>query len=50
MKFTCCICGEKVKEYGNNPYPVKLKGMCCDKCNREVVIPTRIKALKQKEN
>ena len=39
--MNCCICGIKIKDYGNNPDPVKLSGRCCDKCNKEVVIPAR---------
>lgn len=39
----CCICGEPIKGYGNNPAPVKDAGVCCDKCNRDVVIPARLK-------
>lgn len=41
----CCICGEPIKGYGNNPAPVKDAGVCCDKCNREVVIPARLKSI-----
>jgi len=46
--FKCCICGEHSlgwgdnKEFGNNPYPVKEDGECCDKCNITYVIPARI--------
>lgn len=39
---TCCICGKKFKEYGNNPAPVKDEGLCCDDCNFNVVIPARM--------
>lgn len=43
----CCICGEKlpIGKYGNNPEPVKpsSSGVCCDKCNMQVVIPARLK-------
>lgn len=44
----CCICGEKIEGYGNNPWPVKEKGECCDKCNYEEVIPARIRKLYEK--
>lgn len=42
--FECCLCHQKFKGYGNNPYPlVTDKGArCCDKCNYEKVIPARI--------
>ena len=42
----CCICGEPIEGYGNNPFPVKTEGDCCDKCNAEVVIPARIEKMK----
>lgn len=45
---TCCICGKQFTEYGNNPWPVKAEGICCNACNLNVVIPTRIKNLKIK--
>lgn len=41
-KFKCCICGETVTEWGNNPWPIKDHGKCCNRCNNEKVIPTRI--------
>ena len=43
-KETCCFCGKEIKGYGNNPAPVKSSVYtCCDMCNREIVIPTRLK-------
>lgn len=44
----CCICNITFEGYGNNPYPVKDKGVCCFWCNLEYVIPARFK--KQKEH
>ena len=41
-KFTCCICGEEVEGYGNNPWPYKETGTCCDACNRKFVLPMRL--------
>ncbi|MEK6916053.1 MAG: hypothetical protein AABW89_05940 [Nanoarchaeota archaeon] len=39
----CSICGDLIEEkYGNNAQPVN-DGICCDKCNIEVVIPARLK-------
>lgn len=38
----CCICGEPITGYGNNPYPVKEEGRCCDACNIKFVIPARM--------
>lgn len=46
-KFTCCICGKEVEEYGNNPWPVKEDGICCSKCNLEKVLPARIIAIRE---
>lgn len=43
MTHTCCICGKSFIGYGNNPAPVKDEGLCCDDCNRDSVIPARIK-------
>ena len=41
--FKCCICDELIKgQYGNNPWPVKDSGKCCDDCNMTDVIPARI--------
>ena len=45
---TCCICGAKITGWGNNPWPVKTTGECCDKCNLEKVIPARIEKLYSK--
>lgn len=44
----CCFCGEVIDGYGNNPEPLKTyPNRCCDKCNSEVVIPERIKRMKE---
>lgn len=45
MKKTCCICGKQIEGLGNNPYPVKKNGECCDECNLTQVIPARLKQL-----
>ena len=45
VRKTCCICGKDFIGFGNNPYPVKDKGTCCDQCNSEVVIPKRLEVL-----
>ena len=39
------MCGEELKDFGNNPYPISDEGRCCDKCN-DKVIEARIAALK----
>ena len=40
-KFKCCICRKVYEGYGNAPHPYLFHGRCCDKCNREYVIPLR---------
>lgn len=46
--MNCVICGKPIKtKYPNNAEPIA-KGYCCEKCNREVVIPARLKAVTQK--
>lgn len=42
---TCCICNAPIINYGNDPYPIKEKGVCCDMCNIYIVVPKRIKIL-----
>ena len=39
----CCLCGKKIKGHGNNAWPLKKEGRCCNTCNTEKVIPERIK-------
>lgn len=38
----CCLCGEKIEGYGNNPDPVRTEGRCCDDCNITRVCPARV--------
>ena len=47
--FTCSICGKKVIGFGNNPFPFKSEGECCDECNYKVVIPARLTMMNQKK-
>lgn len=42
----CSICKEKYRGFGNNAEPIN-DGVCCDKCNRRVVIPERIRRVKE---
>lgn len=46
--FICCICGAKLKGWGNNPWPIKNgeNDRCCDECNQKYVIPERIEYAK----
>lgn len=41
-KHHCCICGKEFTGWGNNPWPVKEEGTCCDECNLEVILPIRL--------
>lgn len=41
-RTVCCICGREFTGWGNNPWPVKEDGECCDECNRTKVIPARL--------
>ena len=45
----CILCGEDYGKFGHNPQPLS-DGRCCDKCNCEKVIPTRLKELEEKQN
>ena len=36
----CSICSRRFTEWGNNAEPVN-SGICCDRCNSNVVIPIR---------
>lgn len=42
---TCVICNKLFTEFGANPSPVKESGVCCKKCDNEVVIPARMEGL-----
>ena len=33
----CCLCGKAYSGYGNDPWPLKDTGRCCDDCNEKVV-------------
>ena len=49
MEYTCCICGKKCKGFGNNPFPIKIEGRCCDDCNM-IVIAARIRSYKEEKD
>lgn len=48
----CCLCKKQISivgvvngtgwAHGNNAWPIK-DGRCCDKCNKEKVLPVRLK-------
>lgn len=41
----CVLCGKEFLERGNNPWPLREDGVCCDECNSTKVIPARMKHL-----
>ena len=45
----CCICGEPLDGYGNNPEPYMSadKGQACDSCNLHFVVPMRLEQSKE---
>lgn len=45
----CCICGEPIEGYGNNPEPFMSAddGQCCDGCNLKFVVPMRLDMMKE---
>ena len=48
-RIRCSICGKEFEGFGNNAQPVN-DGLCCDKCNKEVVIPRRLADLDKKQS
>lgn len=48
--YKCVICRKEFTGYGNNPRPVLFHGRCCDKCNRNVVIPFRMLIISKNQN
>jgi hypothetical protein len=50
-KDYCCICGESIDGYGNNPEPYRSSadGRCCDACNFKFVVPARMALLDMEE-
>jgi hypothetical protein len=42
--MSCCFCGATYTWYGNNAQPV-VNSQCCDDCNYNIVIPTRMGAI-----
>ena len=46
MILKCNICTKKFEGWGNNSKPYNQeKGLCCDKCNYEKVIPYRLELM-----
>lgn len=51
-KQVCCICGEEIKGYGNNPEPyhsAENGERCCDACNLKFVIPARLEGIQNED-
>lgn len=47
--MNCCICNSKISGFGNNPWPVKDEGQCCDICNLTIVLEKRIERLNKRK-
>lgn len=46
----CCLCGGTYTCNGNNPWPLESdEYACCDRCNREKVIPARLLLMGENE-
>lgn len=43
--MVCCICGKEFEGFGNDPYPVKQTGRCCNDCNTMYVVEARLDKL-----
>ena len=44
-KYICVICKRIKPGFGNNPYPIKNSGRCCNNCNF-TVIKARLQEIK----
>lgn len=51
-QHVCCLCGITFNGYGNNPWPLShdIEDRCCDMCNDNKVIPTRLAIMKKNPN
>ena len=38
QQYTCVLCNEQNKGYGNNPEPLASEGQCCNDCNIKVIV------------
>lgn len=47
-KKICCICGKEIEGYGNNPFPIRNEGECCDECNYKYVLTARLNIINKK--
>ena len=48
----CCFCGTIIKGAHHNPWPAckEDRAVCCDYCNEDIVIPTRLNILRRGED
>lgn len=45
--YVCVLCDKTWYGLGNNPAPLKKRGLCCNKCNLERVLPARLNLMKK---
>lgn len=43
--YQCVICKGTFNGWGNNPYPIRQDGRCCDQCNQDVVVRARLNGI-----
>jgi len=41
---SCCLCRQRFRGYGNNPWPVLQDGKACEECNVSIVLTARVQA------
>ena len=49
-RFRCCICKKRFNGYGNNPWPLKERGKCCNSCNEDVILARLALMIRSKED
>jgi hypothetical protein len=47
-KKICSICGGRYVSVGHDAMPIN-DGLCCDHCERFVVVPARVRSIMQRE-
>lgn len=45
---SCCFCKQELKGFGNDPFPLRKNGRCCDSCNLQYVTLVRYLLLQSK--
>ena len=45
--YICCFCKKEFNDFGCNPYPVCAEdgALCCEECDRLIVVPARFSRL-----